>query len=169
MGIPSSGIAFDHPPKPIAENPVPSDSTVYPSRSGTRGSPSTTTPSTVSPKISPGSRAYQASVSQRVKMLEQFLAPSCTPRNPDIFLVCSAILRDLQGTTRSFSGTLLDVGCGHMPYKSLVLAPPSRATRYVGLDLESSTYEAKPDHPLGWESDSATRECGGLRFGNRGL
>ena len=77
-------------------------------------------------------------------MLEQFLAPSCTPMNLAIFLVRSDILRALQDTTRYFSGTLLDVGCGHMPYKLLVLAPPSRATRYVGLALESSTYEAKP-------------------------
>jgi hypothetical protein len=61
-------------------------------------------------------------------MLEQFLAPSCTPRNLDIFLVRSAILRALQDTAQYFSGTLLDVGCGYMPYKSLVLAPPSRAT-----------------------------------------
>ena len=84
-------------------------------------------------------------------MLEQFLAPSCTPRNLDIFLVHSAIPRALQDTTRYFSGTLLDVGYGYMPYKSLVLAPPSRATRYVGLDLERSTYEAKPD--LLWDGN----------------
>jgi SAM-dependent methyltransferase len=84
-------------------------------------------------------------------MLEQFLAPSCTPTNLDIFLVPSAILRALQETTRHFSGTLLDVGCGYMPYKSLVLAPPSRATRYLGLDLERSSYEAKPD--VRWDGD----------------
>jgi SAM-dependent methyltransferase len=84
-------------------------------------------------------------------MLEQFLAPSCTPRNLDLFLVRSAILQALQETTRHFSGTLLDVGCGYMPYKSLVLAPLSRATRYLGLDLERSTYEAKPD--LCWDGD----------------
>jgi SAM-dependent methyltransferase len=84
-------------------------------------------------------------------MLEQFLAPSCAPRNLDIFLVRSAILRALQDTTRYFSWTLLDVGCGHMPYKSLVLAPPSRATRYLGLDLERSTFEAKPD--LHWDGN----------------
>jgi hypothetical protein len=101
MGILSSGIAFDHPPKPIAENPVPSDSTVYPSRSGTRGSSSTTTPSIVSSRIPTGSWAYQAAISQRVKILEQFLAPSCTPMNLDIFLVRSAILRALQDTTCS--------------------------------------------------------------------
>jgi SAM-dependent methyltransferase len=78
-------------------------------------------------------------------MLEQYLAPSCTPMNLDIFLVRSAILQALQDTAQYFSGTLLDVGCGHMPYKSLLLAPPSRATRYIGLDLERNTYKAKPD------------------------
>jgi len=40
----------------------------------------------------------------------------------------------------SFSGTVLDVGCGHMPYKSLLLSPPSRAERYIGLDLPHNLY-----------------------------
>jgi SAM-dependent methyltransferase len=35
-----------------------------------------------------------------------------------------------------------------MPYKSLVLAPPSRAERYIGLDLKDNIYE-KPD--LEWD------------------
>jgi SAM-dependent methyltransferase len=84
-------------------------------------------------------------------MLEQFLAPSCTPMNLELFLVRSAILRALQDTAQYFSGTLLDVGCGHMLYKPLVLAPPSRKTRYVGLDLERSTYGAKSD--LLWDGN----------------
>jgi SAM-dependent methyltransferase len=84
-------------------------------------------------------------------MLEQFPAPFCTPRNLDTFLVPSAILRALQDTTRYSSGTLLDVRCGYVPYKSLVLASPIRATRYLGLDLERSTFEAKPD--LRWDGN----------------
>ena len=36
---------------------------------------------------------------------------------------------------RDFRGTVLDIGCGKMPYKSVLLAPPSRATKYIGLDL----------------------------------
>jgi SAM-dependent methyltransferase len=82
-------------------------------------------------------------------MLEEFLTPSCTPRNLDLFLVRGGILGALQDTTPHFSGTLLDIDCGYMPYESLVLAPPSRVTRY--LDLESSTYEAKPG--LLWDGD----------------
>ena len=64
-------------------------------------------------------------------MIEEFLAPSCTSKKLDVFLIRLAILHDMQETARYFSGTLLDVGCGYMLYKSLVLSPPSRATRYL--------------------------------------
>ena len=40
----------------------------------------------------------------------------------------------------SFHGTLLDVGCGRMPYRSLLTSPPSRVERYVGLDIEGSLH-----------------------------
>src|SRR4030095_2490094 len=37
---------------------------------------------------------------------------------------------------------------GYMPYRPLVLQPPSRATRYLGLDLKENAYQ-KPD--LEWD------------------
>jgi hypothetical protein len=40
----------------------------------------------------------------------------------------------------NFSGAVLDVGCGHKPYKSLLLSPPSRAERYIGFDLPDNLY-----------------------------
>ena len=39
-----------------------------------------------------------------------------------------------------FHGTLLDIGCGRMPYRSLITSPPSRVERYVGLDIEGSLH-----------------------------
>jgi SAM-dependent methyltransferase len=59
--------------------------------------------------------------------------------------VRSTILSALLETAPQLSGTLLDVGCGYMPYKSLVFKPPSSVTKYVGLDMESTIYTAKPD------------------------
>lgn len=45
-------------------------------------------------------------------------------------------------------GTLLDIGCGYMPYKPLVLAAPSRVTKYIGLDFKSGDY---PSPDLEWD------------------
>ena len=44
----------------------------------------------------------------------------------------------------SLQSAVLDVGCGRMPYKSVILAPPSKASRYIGLDLAGNTF-GKPD------------------------
>jgi SAM-dependent methyltransferase len=47
------------------------------------------------------------------------------------------------------TGALLDVGCGWSPYRSVLLAPGTRITRYIGLDLESGLYKSQPD--LTWD------------------
>jgi SAM-dependent methyltransferase len=73
-------------------------------------------------------------------MLEQYLAPRCTPANLDRFIIRSAILQALRDTLPRFSGRLLDVGCGHMPYRSLLSKPPSRIDTYIGLDISSEIY-----------------------------
>lgn len=83
-----------------------------------------------------------------MNLQETFLNPRCTAENLDRFLVRSSILSALKETLPSFCGTLLDVGCGYMPYKQLVLAPPSRTEKYIGLDLKDNTYQ-KPD--LEWD------------------
>lgn len=51
-----------------------------------------------------------------------------------------------------FSGDLLDVGCGEMPYKNLILES-SRVKNYVGVDIENESYQRvlKPD--LFWDGE----------------
>lgn len=64
-----------------------------------------------------------------------YLAPQCRPSTLDsygnVLLLRSAIER----ARCNFYGDVLDVGCAHMPYRSLVLSEPSRATRYISVDL----------------------------------
>ncbi len=45
-----------------------------------------------------------------------------------------------------FSGKLLDIGCGVMPYKGIVLES-NKVEKYVGVDIENPTYQKtiKPD------------------------
>jgi SAM-dependent methyltransferase len=64
-----------------------------------------------------------------------FLAPACSPERVDVFHDRRSILVALQQAMPSFHGTLLDIGCGHMPYRPLLMSPRSRVERYIGLDL----------------------------------
>lgn len=58
------------------------------------------------------------------------------------------MLRAVREALSHFTGSVLDVGCGHKPYRGLLLNHPSRATTYIGLDLPDNLYEA-PD--LAWD------------------
>ena len=48
-------------------------------------------------------------------------------------------------------GTVLDVGCGDMPYKDLVTAPGSRVEKYLGLDLEQNHIDRSASPDLTWD------------------
>jgi SAM-dependent methyltransferase len=74
----------------------------------------------------------------------EFLNPLSLPTTLDIFVARRGILEALRLELQKFNGTVLDVGCGYMPYKSLILAPPSRAESYIGLDLKDNIYQ-RPD------------------------
>jgi SAM-dependent methyltransferase len=67
-----------------------------------------------------------------------------------IYYVRNAILKKLKAALPLFRGTLLDVGCGHMPYKSAVLAANANVSNYVGMDLsDNRSYANKPD--ISWD------------------
>lgn len=60
------------------------------------------------------------------------------------------ILNKLKAALPFFRGTLLDVGCGHMPYKSTVLAANANVSKYIGMDLsDHRSYANKPD--ISWD------------------
>ncbi len=77
-----------------------------------------------------------------------FLHPLCSPSTLDIYLSRHKILNSLTEQLGNLHGTLLDVGCGRMPYKSILLAPPSRVEKYIGLDLRADL-RGKPYQKFG--------------------
>jgi SAM-dependent methyltransferase len=79
---------------------------------------------------------------------DDYLNPRPSRRALDTYGARRAILAALRVELPSFSGVVLDVGCGHMPYRELLLSPPSRARRYIGLDLAGGRYR-RPD--LAWD------------------
>lgn len=70
-----------------------------------------------------------------------------------IFIIRNVIYDHLQTCSQSFSGIVLDIGCGYMPYKSLVLNN-NNVKEYIGVDLEQSEIynNVKPD--LYWDGIS---------------
>ena len=73
------------------------------------------------------------------------LRPAIRPATLDRALQRRAVVDFLHEIAPSLSGTVLDVGCGHQPYRSLVTAT---GASYVGLDLPPTRYRA-PD--VVWE------------------
>ena len=81
--------------------------------------------------------------------LKIFTSPALTPYTLDTFIARYSILDALKKTAKLFSGTVLDVGCGYMPYREIVLSSPG-VKKYIGLDLErNNIYKNKPD--LTWD------------------
>ena len=83
--------------------------------------------------------------------MDQYLSPPCRPSTLDSFGNRRLILAALRANLQHFSGVVLDVGCGHKPYKPLLLSPASRCEKYIGLDLPENLYEA-PD--LAWDGET---------------
>ena len=71
---------------------------------------------------------------------DEFLNPVCSPYSLDFYHVRHSLVVALKKVLPSFYGTVLDIGCGQMPYKSMILDAPSRANRYLGFDLACNEY-----------------------------
>jgi SAM-dependent methyltransferase len=67
--------------------------------------------------------------------------------NLDSYYIRYVILKALKDNIIKFHGTLLDVGCGKMPYKNYILQNSS-VDKYIGLDIEIALeydVSVKPD------------------------
>jgi len=81
-----------------------------------------------------------------------FLMPKCSLRTLDNYLIRQSILNAITIQLNNFHGKLLDVGCGQMPYKSLVTSSPSKVAEYIGLDFENNAiHDNQPD--ITWIND----------------
>lgn len=80
--------------------------------------------------------------------MKDFINISFSKENLDRYYIRTSIFEALKGNLPSLKGTLLDIGCGKMPYKNYILENSS-VTHYVGLDIENALeYDAtiKPDY-----------------------
>lgn len=77
---------------------------------------------------------------------DNFTSVSDEANNLDLFVVRSSILRALKMNLNLMSGDFLDVGCGRMPYRHMILSE-SKVTRYVGLDIETALVYDRVSRP----------------------
>jgi len=85
--------------------------------------------------------------------MDNFTEYSFSKNNLDRYFIRRAILESLQSNLHFFEGKLLDVGCGQMPYKSLLLSDNTQVNEYIGLDLEvNEIHKNKPD--ITWDGQT---------------
>jgi len=76
--------------------------------------------------------------------MNHFLKPDLRADFPH-YVVRKSILFFLQEHASNFSGKVIDLGCGNMPYKHWILSQ-SNVEQYIGIDVSSSEYYQKaPD------------------------
>jgi SAM-dependent methyltransferase len=88
-----------------------------------------------------------------------YLNPRFRPERLDRAVPRAATLRAVREHVPSLRGTVLDVGCGHQPYRSVLTGPTSGATSYIGLDLKPTIYAA-PD--VVWDGTAAPLRTGAI-------
>jgi SAM-dependent methyltransferase len=69
-----------------------------------------------------------------MKTNDNFLHPSARPRNIDRYIPREAILKFILNSQEHLKGRCLDVGCGEMPYRSLLLSESFKISELIGID-----------------------------------
>lgn len=82
---------------------------------------------------------------------DNFIDIPFTVENLDRYLIRTSIYNAINSSLTNFKGTLLDIGCGKMPYKEFILANSS-VDNYVGLDIENALqYDADIKADFIWD------------------
>jgi SAM-dependent methyltransferase len=81
--------------------------------------------------------------------VKDYLSPDFSLGTIDRYYARTSILEAIRQHRQYLTGTLLDVGCGKMPYKEILLQPQGATEKYLGLDLDipvADTYSTtRPD------------------------
>lgn len=81
----------------------------------------------------------------------KFLNPPFSHENLDRYVIRKQILAAITSQLDCFGGEFLDVGCGKMPYKKLLLEN-GKIQKYIGLDIETALqYDAEVRPDFTWD------------------
>ena len=84
---------------------------------------------------------------------KHFLNVKLSKGSIDVYVPRQAILAAVKECTHLLKGTLLDVGCGQMPYRELMLSMNSQITSYIGLDLQTSSVHNTSIADIHWNGE----------------
>jgi SAM-dependent methyltransferase len=93
---------------------------------------------------------------------DEFVNPKLRLHSLDTFIIRSAIFTAMKQVLSILSGTLVDVGCGQMPYRETIMSF-GQVKNYIGLDLNhNDIYKNNPD--LTWDGvtiplDDSSVDC----------
>ena len=76
----------------------------------------------------------------------------------DTYIPRIAILSAVKEYMMLFDGSLLDVGCGQMPYRKMITEANKKITSYMGLDLKSSSIHDTSVADLHWDGKTIPLE-----------
>jgi SAM-dependent methyltransferase len=88
---------------------------------------------------------------------DQFLAIPMRPKTMFVYSARTSILERIKYEAKTFKGTVLDIGCGIMPYRGLIESNPA-VEKYIGMDLEQPTYYAHVEPDLKWDGHTIPLE-----------
>ncbi len=83
---------------------------------------------------------------------EEFLSVRLRPANMVFYTARTMILESVKKETASFHGSVLDVGCGFMPYRGIITSNPN-VENYIGMDLEGSDLYSNVEPDLKWNGE----------------
>jgi SAM-dependent methyltransferase len=89
----------------------------------------------------------------------EFLSMPLRPGTMTFYTVRMSILAAVKEATAKFFGDVLDVGCGFMPYRTIIESIPA-VKSYTGMDLEQATYYGDVEPDLKWDGQRIPREDG---------
>ena len=96
--------------------------------------------------------------------MDDFTNLKITKNNLDVYQIRVKIFNFIKSSLSLFSGEILDVGCGKMPYKKYILEN-SKVTEYIGLDIDDAlVYDKKIKPDYTWDGirmpfENDTFEC----------
>lgn len=80
---------------------------------------------------------------------DEFLSPSIK-QHYGLFVIRKLLLETVTAHRSLLHGTLVDIGCGRMPYREFLLENP-KITKYIGVDWPNSPYHAKTPPDIHWD------------------
>lgn len=97
------------------------------------------------------------------QIYNEFIEIPMRPRTMFYYVPRTGILRAVRQSTEAFHGTVLDVGCGYMPYREIVESNP-KVTKYIGMDMADSELYGRVEPDLIWNGvaiplDDCSIEC----------